>query len=292
MKTRKLVLIIADVVLLAVCIIQGIVSSIDTTKSFVFKDTPDEIHIYSNNKTIDIISSDKGETWYLGEDKKPANNRFVENLIDQIASIQAINKVGNVKNEADIERFELNEENCISVVAKKEGKLIRSVQIGKKASGASQVFGTVDGEKDIYLLKGDLRTSFDYEEDYLRNKIIYDIPAEQIKSISFTDDTGKEYKVTQEKDIQSFNTFCTETFILPEDLSSAVKRYSLKIEADKTVTMDIYELTEEKNVIQNGQELDYEPVYIGTSSESPYKFSVPAYLINCYEIVKKQSSQE
>ena len=61
MKTRKLVLIIADVLLLAVCIVQFALSARDTTKYFTFKDEPDSMEIVTpgllNSPVIDQYST-------------------------------------------------------------------------------------------------------------------------------------------------------------------------------------------------------------------------------------------
>ena len=54
MKTRKLVLIVADVVLLAVCLVQFIRSARDTTKYFTFKDEPDSLEIVTPQETISL----------------------------------------------------------------------------------------------------------------------------------------------------------------------------------------------------------------------------------------------
>lgn len=289
MKTRKIVLLAADLILLAVLIVQIVVSSIDPTKTFTLTESPDEVHIYTANKQIDMYFD--GENWYLGQNKYPGNSVYIEDLISKLSKLHAVNKVGSVKNEAAIDRFELNEENCISVVAKKGGNLIRSIQIGKSPSGVQQVYATIDGQKDIYLVEGNLRTAFDYEEDYLRNKIIYEIPAESIKSVEYVEYTNNKGKITERR-VQvpddkkpSYALFTTDTFVVPEDLSKAVKKYTVTVNADKVITMDIYELEKETKAaapatdVTNGVQEEAKPeyTYIGISSESPYKFSVPTY---------------
>ena len=80
MKTRKLVLIIADVVLLAVCIIQLALSARDTTKYFTLKDKPDSLLIVTPTETINLYKD--GEDWFIGEKKYPANISVVDNLVD------------------------------------------------------------------------------------------------------------------------------------------------------------------------------------------------------------------
>ena len=67
MKTRKLVLIIADVLLLAVCIIQFAVSARDTTKYFTFKDEPDSLEIVTPGEKISLVKD--GDNWVIGDKK-------------------------------------------------------------------------------------------------------------------------------------------------------------------------------------------------------------------------------
>ena len=281
MKKRKIILITLDLVLLAVLIVQIAVSSVDPRKTFLLSEKPDEVHIYNSGKQIDLYSSDNGETWVIGEHKYPANSVFVQDLIEKFSKLNAINKVGSVKNEASIDRFGLNEFACISVSAKKGGNVIRSLQIGKSPAGVQQVYATVDGEKDIYLIEGNLRNSFDYEEDYLRDKRIYEIPAESIKSVEYTDENGKVFQVPEDK-IASYAYFTTDTFVIPEDLSQAKKKYSVTINADKTITMEIYELLKSEN----------EYTYIGICSESPYKFSVPSYAIEKFAAKTEETDKK
>lgn len=165
LKIRKIILLSLDAVLLAVCIIQGILLNRDTTKLFKMTDTPDEIHIYNQGQDINLVFQD--DKWYVGQNKVEASQAYVESLIKAITSVRAIDKVGSVKNEAYIEKYQLDEEKCISVVVKKNGEMIRSLQLGKNGADKRQTYGTVDGSADIYLFSGSLRGIFDLTESSL-----------------------------------------------------------------------------------------------------------------------------
>lgn len=168
LKIRKIVLLSLDLILLAVCIIQGIIVNKDTTKLFKMTQSPDEIYIYNQGQEINLIF--QGDKWYVGSSKEDADQTYVETLINRLSSIKAIDKVGSVKNEVYIEKYQLDEEKCISVVVKKNGEIIRSLQLGKTSSDKRQNYGTVDGSSDIYLLTGSLRGIFDLTEDELKDK--------------------------------------------------------------------------------------------------------------------------
>lgn len=163
---RKVVLLSLNVILLAVCIVQGIVLNRDTTKTFKITETPDEIYIYNQGQEINLVLQD--DKWYVGQNKEIADQAYVEQLISLFSSVRAIDKVGSVKNEVFIEKYQLDEEKCISVVAKKNGEIIRSLQLGKTGSDKRQNYGTVDGSSDIYLLSGSLRGIFNLTEEELK----------------------------------------------------------------------------------------------------------------------------
>ena len=55
MKTRKLILIIADIILLSVVIIQGILKTRDGAKYFELKQEPDCITIQTPSETINLV---------------------------------------------------------------------------------------------------------------------------------------------------------------------------------------------------------------------------------------------
>lgn len=168
LKIRKIVLLTLDIVLLAVCILQGILLNRDTTKLFKLAETPDEIYIYNQGQEINLVF--QNDKWYVGQAKEEALQTYVDSLIKSFSSVRAIDKVGSVKNEVYIEKYQLDEEKCISVVAKKGGNIIRSLQLGKNGTDKRQTYGTVDGSTDIYLLSGSLRSIYDITEDSLKEK--------------------------------------------------------------------------------------------------------------------------
>ena len=136
MKTRKLVLIVADVVLLAVCLVQFILSARDTTKYFTFKDEPDSLEIVTPQETISLYK--EGEDWFIGEKKYPASMSMVDSYISAIKNIRALDKVGSIANGNNVERYELTDSKKTIVTAKLGDKVLRTIEIGKTAVSSSQ----------------------------------------------------------------------------------------------------------------------------------------------------------
>ena len=152
MKTRKLVLIIADVVLLAVCTIQLALSARDTTKYFTLKDKPDSLEFVTPMETFSVYKD--GEEWFVSDKKYPASQSMVDSYIDAISNVRALDKVGNISSGNNAEKYELADGKTITVTAKLGDKVLRTITIGKTAVSSSQCYATIDGGKDIYLVSG------------------------------------------------------------------------------------------------------------------------------------------
>ena len=164
MKIRKLILLIADAILLAVLIVNFAVSSKSSIKTFEIKDEINSIVITKADG--EILLTKNGDEWFVGSENLLADEYSVENLIDAISSIKVLDKVASL-NEYTTETYEFTEKNVITVTAKKNDKLLRKIQIGKNSSVYSQSFITLDDKNDIYLATGSLRTKFDVAEENL-----------------------------------------------------------------------------------------------------------------------------
>lgn len=166
MKARKLSLLIVCAVLLVVCVVQGIVKSSDKVKYFTLKDSPERITIQTPAETV--LLTKEGENWFVGEEKLAAKESEVNQIVEGISSVKALDKVAS-KTEKTSAQYELGEGKTIVVTAVKKGKTVRTVEIGKDATTSSQCYITVDGKNDIYLAGGNLKRIFNKtQEDLLQ----------------------------------------------------------------------------------------------------------------------------
>ena len=108
MKTRKLVLIIADVLLLVVGIIQIIVAGRTTVKNFQFSEQPDTILIEKYDGTLNLVKD--GENWLINNEKYEATLSNVDSMIDYAKAIVALDKVAKLTNDAAERKYEFDEE--------------------------------------------------------------------------------------------------------------------------------------------------------------------------------------
>ena len=293
MKTRKLVLIIADVLLLAVCILQLVFGTRDTTKHFTLKDQPDSLEIVTPGETISLYK--EGDDWFIGSQKYPASLSMVDSYIDAISNIRALDKVGSTSSEAVADRYELVEGKKTLVTAKLGDKVLRTLEIGKTAVSSSQCYATIDGGKDIYLLSGGINDTFDTSVAAARTTIVLNLESSDITNVSVTDhEAGKTWAVSRmgtgsdlawnvsgdgagdgyELDtgaaanwINSFASLSTRDWYLDDDVVEGTKVVSAKITcAFKDISVDFYAIPK-----KNQQDLQQ---YFGTCSETPYRFKV------------------
>ena len=308
MKTRKLVLIIADVLLLAVCVIQLVLGARDTTKYFTLKDKPDSIQIVTPSETIDLYKD--GDDWFVGEKKYPASLSMIDSYIDAVSNIRALDKVGNISSGNDAEKYELTEGKKISVTAKLGDKVLRSVEIGKTAVSSSQCYATVDGGKDIYLVSGGINDTFDTSVAAARSTIVLNLDATEITKVTVNDiehektwgvsrmGSGSDivWNVTGADDgfeldsgaaanwLNSFASLSTRDWY-DENVDFAIRPV-----VTATITSAYKDITVEFYALQKANENDLQQ-YCGKCSQTPYWFkvnesSVKQYLKSLDELAK------
>ncbi len=296
MKTRKLVLIVADVVLLAVCLVQFILSARDTTKYFTFKDEPDSLEIVTPQETISLYK--EGEDWFIGEKKYPASMSMVDSYISAIKNIRALDKVGSIANGNNVERYELTDSKKTIVTAKLGDKVLRTIEIGKTAVSSSQCYMTVDGGKDIYLVSGGVNDTFDTSVAAARTTIVLNLNSDEISGVSITDAEDKTWSLSRMGDgddvvwnvsggeieldegkanvwLTSFASLSTRDWYAEDAVLEGTRAVSARITYNlKDIKLDFFALP--KN---NEKDLQQ---YYGTCSETPYRFKVDEKTVKQY----------
>lgn len=296
MKTRKLVLIIADVVLLAVCLVQFILSARDTTKYFTFKDEPDSLEIVTPQETISLYK--EGEDWFIGEKKYPASMSMVDSYISAIKNIRALDKVGSIANGNNVERYELTDSKKTIVTAKLGDKVLRTIEIGKTAVSSSQCYMTVDGGKDIYLVSGGVNDTFDTSVAAARTTIVLNLNSDEITGVSITDADDKTWSLSRmgngddvvwnvsggeiELDegkanvwLTSFASLSTRDWYAEDAVLEGTRAVSARI------TYNFKDIKLEFFALPKNNEKDLQQYY-GTCSETPYRFKVDEKTVKQY----------
>ena len=296
MKTRKLVLIVADVVLLAVCLVQFILSARDTTKYFTFKDEPDSLEIVTPQETISLYK--EGEDWFIGEKKYPASMSMVDSYISAIKNIRALDKVGSIANGNNVERYELTDSKKTIVTAKLGEKVLRTIEIGKTAVSSSQCYMTVDGGKDIYLVSGGVNDTFDTSVAAARTTIVLNLNSDEITGVAITDAEDKTWSLSRmgngddvvwnvsggeiELDegkanvwLTSFASLSTRDWYAEDAVLEGTRAVSARI------TYNLKDIKLEFFALPKNNEKDLQQYY-GTCSETPYRFKVDEKTVKQY----------
>ena len=296
MKTRKLVLIVADVVLLAVCLVQFILSARDTTKYFTFKDEPDSLEIVTPQETISLYK--EGEDWFIGEKKYPASMSLVDSYISAIKNIRALDKVGSIANGNNVERYELTDSKKTIVTAKLGDKVLRTIEIGKTAVSSSQCYMTVDGGKDIYLVSGGVNDTFDTSVAAARTTIVLNLNSDEISGVSITDAEDKTWSLSRMGDgddvvwnvsggeieldegkanvwLTSFASLSTRDWYAEDAVLEGTRAVSARI------TYNLKDIKLEFFALPKNNEKDLQQYY-GTCSETPYRFKVDEKTVKQY----------
>lgn len=302
MKTRKLVLIIADVLLLALCIVQCALSSKDTTKYFDLKDTPDMIVIKAPEADEITVVLEDGK-WILADDKFPANEDEIEGMLNAVESIRVLDKVGSTNNEAALDRYELNDLKKTTVTFSKDGKVIRTLNLGKEAVSDSQSYITVDNGKEIYLATGNLPYVYGVSKNDIRSSTVMELKAGEITEVSISNEDGTAWTLSRmgsgddvvwnlsdsEVDVdeesaaawfRNLAVITTSNWYEENDVPYAEKIITAKfVAAFKTTTVDIYALPKQEGVPQ---------AYYGRTSNLPYAFAIGSDYV---DLLKKNPSE-
>ncbi|MCR4736320.1 MAG: DUF4340 domain-containing protein [Treponema sp.] len=291
MKARKIILLAGCALLLCICIIQALTSANDKVKIFEFSEDPDEIVLENANGSISIVKN--GESWLLGDKKYPAADSSISDMINTFKSIKALDKVAFASSEESLARYDLNEGKKITALAKKDGKVLRSLAVGKDATSGSQSYITIDGGKDIYLATGNLSGAFSKSIDELRSREILNLDKTAISSVTIIPEGGTEWSLSRSGSgmdiawnisgaqvdvdpevakiwLESLSTFvATKWHEENEDLGGQ-KLLSAKINSgSKLVTFNLYKIAASSE--------DGNDIFYGNCSECPYTFELASY---------------
>ena len=291
MKPRKIILLAGCAVLLCICIVQGISSASDKVKIFEFSDDPDEIVLEKPDGTLTLVKN--GDEWLLGDKKYPAAGSAVDDMINALKSIKALDKVGSASSENALTRYDLIEGKATTATAKKGGKVLRSVTVGKDATAGSQSYITIDGGKDVYLATGNLSGAFSKSVDELRSRAVLALDKTAISSVSITPADGTAWTLSRTGEgmdvnwnisgaevdvdaevaktwVESLATFAAAKWHDENENLGGEKLVSAKIVCGgKNVSFDLYKIPSDSD--------EGSVVYYGNCSETPYTFELASY---------------
>lgn len=297
MKTRKLVLLICDALLLVVLILQLCLKAGDRTKNFTISDEVDEVTIANAEGSFSLVK--ENDSWFVGDKKYPANETYTSALVEAGMNIKVLDKVASATSDAVLDRYELTEGERLEVTFKSKGKTVRSLYVGKEANASSQTYAIFDDQKDIYLTAQNLRNEFDKSISYLRSRTVLDLDKTQISSVAITNEKGQTWslarmgsgtdivwnssnellQIDETKATDWFNSLAslvTPSWYEEGENPGGQKIISAKIGVGfKTVSLEIYRLP------ASGDSASEK--YWASCSETPYPFEIAGYAVQKFQ---------
>ena len=299
MKTRKIVLIAADVLLLIVGVVQIILNSRSTVKSFTFTDTPDKILIEKDDGNLSIVSEDG--KWVIDDEKFEAVESNIDSMISYAQNIKALDKVASLSSAASVTKYEFDDDNAIKVTFSAGDKVLRTFTLGKDATTGIQCYATVNGANDIYLVDGDYRNIFDKTVDQVRSKTVYSVQSVDISSVSVTRPGEETWAVSRTGDaenlvwnisganitldaqksadwLNSFNALTTTKWHGKTDDIGGEPYIAVQIGTTTgVITVETY------IVPANPEDQSSSNLYYAKCNKSPYWFEIPSYNMSKFQ---------
>ncbi len=287
MKTRKIVLLAACGILLCICILQAVLKTGDTAKVFTLAKEPQQLEIIcaDNSYTIKMVNG----VWVCGSKEYPAAESSVNGMLSAMSSIKVLDKVASSTNEANLIRYDLVDEKKITVNALYDGKIVRTITIGKSSTANTQDYITIDNGKEVYLASGGLRNLFSKTADEIRSKTVVTLDQNQITSITVKE-AGKEWTVSRSGSGENLMWFIS----LPDsqvDGKKAGDWFNSFASVVTTVWHDTDDLDGQKlrdvEIMCGNKKVcftlfnsknDNQDIYYASSSETPYYFELPSYV--------------
>lgn len=191
MSKRRIVLLSIIGVLAVIFVIQQIMLNISPVKKITLKENPDTITISGESFTT-VIYRDDDDNYFVGEKKYKAADYIAEDLFETIKKITILSKLTSSTSESDNERYGFEPGNEITVTGSKDGKILRTVKIGKKASTGNQTYVRLDDSSDTLLASSRLRDMYNLKTEAVRSKEIFMIDSSEISSVTILKD-GKKF---------------------------------------------------------------------------------------------------
>jgi len=286
MKTRKIILLSAIVLLCGVYVLQIALGGRDSVKILKLADKIDTIVIATGTGSSPLTISKDGDKWILGDKKYPADSSLVEGMA---AALGEIKTLGTVSGSGDYERYGLNEEARLTVTASKGGKVLRTVAVGKNASTAQQCYVLLDGGKSVQLVSGNFKETFGKDLATLRNRLVWSIPTEGITRVDVASSGTPAFALAKAGTPAAWvvaSPDSAKNFALDADKASAWALLFATVTADSFAPdgtavpekpFETFTVTGAgKTVTFNLLAKEGDARYLCSSSESPYPFYLSA----------------
>lgn len=169
MKTRKIILLASILILTLVLVLQLVLAGGSKIRYLNLKDEPAILLI---EKSGEVIKAEKkSDGLFILNDSITADTGYASTMFSEIQAVKIIDTVANsVTDEAELERYGLTPLSLITVTAQKDGKILRTMKIGKAASSGAQTYAQIDNSNNVVLVSGYLRSYYEKNIEELTQK--------------------------------------------------------------------------------------------------------------------------
>ena len=139
---------------------------------------------------IDYILVQKGETklfferegkdWFINEEKYPADEMQIDNFAERVTKLKLTDIISTQRY---YERYGLDAKNEMTIILKKDGKVLRKVSAGLASSASRHVFVRIDDKPEVYQTDETFSAESDMNVEAYRDKTICKIKKEEIVSL-------------------------------------------------------------------------------------------------------------
>ena len=164
---RKVVLLVAIVVLLLIYVLQVAFSHKTNVRTLYIEGDVDRVETLKASDrlySLDKVGDEDGEVWTVdGEAAREWSARGIVNAISEVKLLGAA-----TKSQSDDERYGLGDGSALVVRAFAGDDVVRTLYVGKLSATGSQTYVRVDEDKTVYVAQGSLRSTFEVTADDLK----------------------------------------------------------------------------------------------------------------------------
>ena len=229
-----------------------------------------------NKNSTPIFLSKEGDRWTIDPKKYPADTLKVKSILDVMEKLTLTALVSESKS---YNRYNLDNDNKITVKAFDKDTLKLEFDIGKAASSFRHTFVKIAGDKRVFHARGSFRGKFDKTVDDLRDKTVLAFKLNEIDAIHITNGdkeisfsrTESPVEVKELKEADTSNPKPQQTEITWQN-ASGKKGVNSKINRLLTTLSD---LSCDKYLSDRSKDEFTDPVYtILLKGSKEYKLSV------------------
>ena len=154
-----------------------------------------EIDIYRSGAAT-ISLNKKDDQWVIKPQGFLADTDKVKAMVNHIKKIALTALVSEAK---DYNRYELGDDQKITVKARTGDKLGRDFDVGKTAPSYQHTFVKLAGDANVYHARGNFRSNFDQTVESLRDKTVFSFDKNEITEIQIS--KGQETLTLERKEV-------------------------------------------------------------------------------------------